>query len=72
MSQIDKNTKSQCKILQIFYKNSIINHFYTQKIIRILQERVCRYFLNAALNFAMSFLRFVILGGKLLKICMPA
>jgi len=27
MSQIDKNTKSQCKILQIFYKNSIINHF---------------------------------------------
>ena len=29
MSQIDKNTKLQCKILQIFYKNSIINHFYT-------------------------------------------
>ena len=31
-----------------------------------------RYFLTAALNFALSFLRIVILGGKQLKFLMPA
>jgi hypothetical protein len=35
-------------------------------------ECVCRYFLKAALNFALSFLRMVTLGGKLLKTFMPA
>ena len=33
---------------------------------------VCMYFLSAALNFVLSFLRIVTLGGKLLKIVMPA
>jgi hypothetical protein len=33
---------------------------------------VCRYFVKAALNFALSFLRNVTLGGKLLNIFMPA
>jgi hypothetical protein len=36
------------------------------------RECVRMYFLKAALNFAMSFLRTVTLGGKLLKIFMPA
>jgi len=29
------------------------------------------YFLKAALNFALSFLRIVWQGGKLLEICIP-
>jgi len=33
---------------------------------------VCMYFLKAALNFTLPFLRIVTLGGKLLKIFMPA
>jgi hypothetical protein len=33
---------------------------------------VCRYFLKAALNFALLFLKTVALGGKLLKIFMAA
>jgi len=33
---------------------------------------VCRYVLKAALNFDLSFLRIVTLGGKLLKTFMPA
>ena len=32
---------------------------------------MCRYLLNAALNFFMSHLRIVTVGGKLLKIFMP-
>jgi len=33
---------------------------------------VCRNFLKAAVNFALSFLRIVTLGGKMLEIFMPA
>jgi len=33
---------------------------------------VCMYFRTATLNFALSFLTIVMLGGKLLKIFMPA
>ena len=33
---------------------------------------VCVYVLRAALNFTLSFLRIVTMGGKMLKIFMPA
>jgi len=33
---------------------------------------ICRYFLRVVLNVALSFLQTVPLGGKLLKIFMPA
>jgi len=35
-------------------------------------ECVCSYFLKATLSFALSFMRIVTLGGKLLKTVMPA
>jgi hypothetical protein len=33
---------------------------------------VCRYSLKAALNFTLSFLRIITLGGKEFKVLMPA
>ena len=39
---------------------------------RVKKQCVCRYLLNPALKFAWSFLRIVILVGKLLKMFMPA
>jgi hypothetical protein len=47
-------------------QNSIINHLYMLKI-HLRSKRI-----EAALNFALSFLRFVTLGGKVCKILMPA
>jgi hypothetical protein len=50
------------------YKSSL--HIINPSTERV--ECVCRYFLMATLNFALSFLRTVTLGGKLLKIFKPA
>jgi hypothetical protein len=40
--------------------------------IKIHLQREMRYFIKAAGKFALLFLRFFTLGGKLLKILMPA
>jgi hypothetical protein len=60
-------TNLQCQILQKFVSSLHIKNSSTEQ-----KEGVCRYFLKAALNFAMSFLRIVSLGGKPLKVFMPA
>ena len=60
-------TNLQHKILHTFYKNNI-NHLYTQKKFNYRVKEVCmRYFLEATLNFAQSFLRIVTLGGNCWK-----
>ena len=65
-SQIHKYEKLQRKIQQTFYRNSIIDSSRQQR------ECVCRYFLKAALNFALSFVRIVTLCSKVVKIFMPS
>jgi len=55
------------------WHNSIISHLYTQANSPTqYKQYVCRCLLKAALKFALSLLRFVRLGGKLLNILMPA
>jgi len=60
-----KYHKHVTKILYIIFT-------YKKFIYRVKGMCVCMYFLKVALNFALSFLRTVTLGGKLLKIFMPA
>jgi len=56
-------------IVQIFYKKHYESSIPIKKFIcRVKGLCVCRYFLKAALNFALSFVRIVALGGKMLKI----
>ena len=50
-----------------YYKSIHIKNSSTES-----KECVCRYFLKAALSFALSFLRIVTLDAKLLKIFMAA
>jgi hypothetical protein len=50
-------------ILQKYYKSSV----HIQNSSTEYKECVCTYFPKAAVNFALSFLKIVTLGGKLLK-----
>jgi hypothetical protein len=67
-----KYTNLQCKILKPFYKKYYKLSLYIKNSSTDWKECVCRYFLKVGLNFANSFLGIVTLGGKLLKILMPA
>jgi len=53
-----------------YYRHSakILEIIFTQKEFICRVKWLCRYFLMAALNFALSFLKIVTLGSKLLKI----
>ena len=57
------------KYYRHFYKTVL----HVTLLIKIhLQSKKSKYFLKAALNFSLSFLRIVRLGAKLLTILMPA
>jgi hypothetical protein len=56
---------------QQHYALDLYTHTHTHTHIYIYMECAFRYFFSATLNFVFSFLRFVILRGKLLKILIP-
>ena len=49
-----------------------MSSLHIKKFIYREKECILKHFVSAALNFASSFLRNVDLGGKMLKILMPA
>jgi len=60
------------KTTNIFTKTVLEIIVANKKLIYRVKGMYVKYFLKAALNFALSFLRIVTLGGILLKIFMPA
>jgi len=55
-----------------YFTKTILYIIFAHKKFIYRVKRICLYFLKAALNCSLSFLRIVTLGGKLLKIFVPA
>jgi len=55
-----------------YFTKTILYIIFAHKKFFYRVKGVCMYFLKTALNCALSFLRIVILGGKLLKSFVPA
>ena len=65
VSHIYKNIKNYSVNTTNILPKQYYNHCYTRRIHLHSKTSVCRYFLMAALNFALSFFRIVTLGCKL-------